>query len=144
MTRLSIRPGILTYTGIQAFFTFVQGLLVWQIKNDFKEKNHVSTKSKIVALIISLSLFTGNVFLTISSFYLLKSKRSTAYAFATYMVITDVVVILVSSVNLFKPYVSNTFLPSMYGLVIILILHIAFLFLMDQLKRLRNGTRLLS
>ncbi|MEK4563347.1 ABC transporter permease [Alkalihalobacillus sp. FSL R5-0424] len=141
-TRLSIRPGILTYTGIQAFFTFVQGLLVWQIKNDFKEKNHVSTKSKIVALIISLSLFTGNVFLTISSFYLLKSKRSTAYAFATYMVITDVVVILVSSVNLFKPYVSNTFLPSMYGLVIILILHIAFLFLMDQLKRLRNGPKI--
>ncbi|MDQ0207294.1 ABC transporter permease [Alkalicoccobacillus murimartini] len=140
-TTLSIRPGVLIYTGIQAVFTLLQTLLVWQVKRDIQLIDRISAKVKILAVVLLFSLFVGNVFLAVSSLYVLKEKRSTAYAYASYMIITDVIVILVSSVNLFKPYVSNTFLPSMYALILILVLHIAFLCLQGRLEHLNRGPR---
>ena len=47
--------------------------------------------------------------------------------FAVYMLLTQVFIIAISALNLFKPYVSDTFLPAMIILIGIAIYHLVVL-----------------
>ncbi|MBJ6362146.1 ABC transporter permease [Paenibacillus sp. GCM10012307] len=56
-----------------------------------------------------------------------KKQRSPESILAFYMLLNGILVIAVSALNMFKPYVSDTFLPSMFGLTLISLFHLAIL-----------------
>ncbi|MDU0330281.1 ABC transporter permease [Paenibacillus sp. 3LSP] len=59
-------------------------------------------------------------------------KFNTEVKLAVYTLFTGVFVIALSALNLFKPYVSNTFLPSMFVLMLIALFHLIALVLVAR------------
>lgn len=123
----AIRPFILILAGINGLVTAVQALLVLKIRKDSNKSLVINSTSRQLAGVLLISLLAGNLFIVLSSLYLLKNKVSTGYIYSVYMVLTDFLVIGVSALNLFKAYVTNTFIPFMFLLLFILIFHIVVL-----------------
>ena len=136
------REYILGIFGLYAFFTVVQGILLWRMKTELLEKGDISTFTRRLGIIPLASLFVGNLFLTIAALSLIKKKKNLYYSLGIYMLLTDFFVMAVSSLNLFKPFVSNSFMVGMSALLIITLFHlVAFLFLMR--RSLDNKTSIL-
>ena len=64
-----------------------------------------------------LSLVTGNVFAAAFAFALINKRKTPEYTFAVYMFLTQLFVIAISAVNIFKPYVTDTFPAAMVFLL---------------------------
>ncbi|WP_081667349.1 ABC transporter permease [Paenibacillus pinihumi] len=58
---------------------------------------------------------------------LVKKQRNPESVLAFYMLLNGILVIAVSALNLFKPYVADTFLASMFGLTLISLFHLIIL-----------------
>lgn len=59
-------------------------------------------------------LITGNFFVAISGFTRIKDKKTLEYTLCTYAIITDVCIMLVSWLNVFKPAVAKTYSMGMW------------------------------
>ncbi len=128
---MEVRDSVLWMFGMYAFFTALQGALLGRMKKEILENGYISLLTRRFGIVQLLSLFTGNVFLAAAALNLIKKKKSIYYSLGIYMVLTDFVVIAVSALNLFKPYVSNSFMAGMGALIGITIFHLAaVLFLM--------------
>ncbi|GGF90667.1 ABC transporter permease [Paenibacillus aceti] len=69
-----------------------------------------------------------------------KRHRTTEYTLAVHTLLTGLLVLAVSALNLFKPYVSDTFLPAMSVLLVISLFHAIALLLV--LKFVRRNKRI--
>ncbi len=72
-------------------------------------------------LFSAVMVLNGNIFASISGFTRLQRERTIEYTLSIYMLLTTVCIVLVSSLNLFKAYVADTFLLGMYilaGLIV--------------------------
>ncbi|MCM3702167.1 ABC transporter permease [Paenibacillus macerans] len=61
-----------------------------------------------------------------------KQRRNPEYTLAVYALLTGLFVMALSALNLFKPYVSDTFLPAMSGLLFIALFHLVALLLVAK------------
>lgn len=77
----------------------------------------------ILSLILLFGIFVGNIFTFISGIITLKKSESTAFIYSIYMVLVDVLVISVTAMNFFKPFVADRFLMMMYILILSLLFH---------------------
>ena len=110
----TMRPLILILASMNGVATVLQALLVLKIRKNSKKVLVINSTSRKLAGVLLLSLLIGNLFIVLSSLYLLKKKLTTGYIYAVYMVLTDLLVIGVSSLNLVKAYVTNSFIPFMF------------------------------
>lgn len=137
----AVQPFILLLAGLNGFATIVQALLTVKIRKDSKKSLVINRTSQIIAGLLILTLIIGNLFLVLSSLYLIKKKVSPGYVYAVYMVLTDLLVIGVSALNLFKAYVTNSFIPAMIVLLVILVFHVIVLIGYDKLIALSPGSK---
>ncbi|MFI2858596.1 ABC transporter permease [Paenibacillus sp. JSM ZJ436] len=129
---LEVRPVILVLFILYTLFTLGQGALTYQIRRDLTRHGEIRPATRRWGYAGLLSLLTGNVFLTVASFNLIKKQKSPEYTISVYMLLTQIFVIALSALNMFKPYVSNGFLPGMGILIAVTVFHLTALLLVAK------------
>lgn len=104
--------------------TFLELMLLFKIRRDILKYNAIKKTTRILGFLLILSVFTGNIFVTIAALDIIKKEKTIEYSLSIYMTLTNFCVILVSALNLFKEYVGDTFISGMGILLILSILHI--------------------
>ncbi|TLS49076.1 ABC transporter permease [Paenibacillus antri] len=94
-------------------------LAVWGlIRRDLIRSGAISRTTRSLGYALMLSLLAGNVFVAAAAFQLAKREKTAVYTLAVYTLLTTLLVFAVSALNLFKPYVANTFLLGMFLLIV--------------------------
>ncbi|MFW5437193.1 ABC transporter permease [Paenibacillus apiarius] len=132
----TVKPYVLAASVIYAVFTFIQLCLTIKIKNDILIHGNIKNSTRAAGFIQLLSLLSGNLFITAAAFNLIKKQKIPEYTIAVYMLLTQLFLIAVSGLNLFKPYVADTFPLGMLILVAIALFQfIALLLVAKYAKR---------
>lgn len=129
VTNQPVRQYVFTAAVLYIFFTLLQLAVTIKIKHDICCSGDIRTSTRAAGYLLLLSLLTGNVFIAAASLQLLKSRASLHYSLAVYMLLTQLFVIGVSALNLFKPYVADTFPAAMLILFVIAIFQLTILIL---------------
>nr|WP_230500386.1 ABC transporter permease [Sutcliffiella rhizosphaerae] len=111
-------------TAFFALFTLIQLVIWWKVRHDLRTAGIVRPATRKLGIIQIVSLLTGNLFTAIAGFLLVKRKVTPEYVYAIYMLVTQLFIIGISSLNLFKPYVSDSFPIAMLLLLIILFIYL--------------------
>lgn len=128
----AFKPLVLAASAAYFVFALLQ-LAVWAlIRRDLLAIGELRRFTRALGYVMMLSLLTANVFVAAAAFQLVKRQKSAAYTLAVYMLLTTLLVFAVSALNLFKPYVSNLFLPGMLLLLIAAVLQLLMLILVAQ------------
>ncbi|MBR0129923.1 MAG: ABC transporter permease [Firmicutes bacterium] len=69
----------------------------------------VNRATRLFGFILLLTIVNINIFVAIGGLHLIKEKKNTEYLFGSYMLLEEVMVIIVSCINLLKEYVVDTF-----------------------------------
>ncbi|WP_195572169.1 ABC transporter permease [Paenibacillus sp. 1001270B_150601_E10] len=129
----SVRPVFFGLGLAYAAFTLLQAIIAIRIRGDLIKRGGIQPLTRVLAAVQLLSVFTGNIFTVTAAAELVKPRKSTEYTIGVYMVLTQLFVTAVSSINIFKPYVSDTFLLGMLILIVITIIQLIGLFLVIKL-----------
>lgn len=122
-----------------------QFILLAAVRKDLLLAGDVQPRTRRLAIFQLLSLLGGNIFTTTFAFRLIKQESSIDYTFAYYMFITDFLVIGVTLLNFFKPYVSNTFILTMSILIGLLVIDlILIIFLVKKGNQLKQYKTLIK
>lgn len=122
------RPLALGYGAI----AFIQTLIFMGIKRDIKKHQILKKSTRRLGYILILLGLSGNIFCAISGFSLVQERKSIEYTLSYYGVLSNFGIMMVSGVNLFKPYVANTFLPGMFLLAALTLIQIGITLLMGK------------
>lgn len=117
---------------LYALFSSIQLAITRRIKQDIIRYGEIQDSSRKYGYIQLLSILTANVFTTTAAMILIKKQRTYVYPLAVYMIWADLFVMAVSALNLFKPYVSDSFLPAMLILMLITLFHLVTLWLIGK------------
>lgn len=128
-TSKSIKPYIFTFFAVYAFFTIVQILITLLIKRDLTRLGYIKPATRRLGYVQLLSISSGNIFTASAAFLLIKERKSPEYIFGVYLLLTQFYIITVSALNLFKPYVADTFLLGIFLLIGITFFHLSALIL---------------
>ncbi|WP_309121197.1 ABC transporter permease subunit [Paenibacillus sp.] len=114
----TFRPVALAASAAYFLFGGLQ-LAVWGlIRRDLIRSGAISKATRSLAYALMLSLLSGNVFVAAAAFQLAKREKTAVYTLAVYTLLTTLLVFAVTALNLFKPYVANTFLLGMFLLIV--------------------------
>ncbi|GGB52723.1 ABC transporter permease subunit [Virgibacillus dakarensis] len=136
ITSLTIKPYLFIAFVAYAIFTGMQIVITQKIKKDLLMLGEIQKHTRKWGYIQLFSILTGNIFIVIFALNLIKMKQTPEYTFAVYMVLTQIAIIAISALNVFKPYVANLFPIAMIVLFIITLFQIAVLFIV---ARYANG-----
>jgi len=128
----TFKPFLLTILGIYLFFTLVQSVITIRIRKDLIRTGTVSALTRRLAWVQLLAIISGNIFIVTAAFHLIRKSRNVEYTFAVYMLLTQLFVIGVSALNIFKPYVADNFLPAMAVLILILVIDLVVLVIVSR------------
>ncbi|WP_433745955.1 ABC transporter permease [Paenibacillus amylolyticus] len=128
----TFKPFLLTILGIYLFFTLVQTVITFRIRKDLIRTGTVSALTRRLASVQLLAIISGNIFIVTAAFHLIRKSRNVEYTFAVYMLLTQLFVIGVSTLNIFKPYVADNFLPAMAVLIFILVIYLVVLIIVSR------------
>lgn len=126
------KPTMLSLAGGYFVTAVIQALIWAKMRNDIVKNNEVSKSTRILGFVLIAFLATGNIFSAIAGFLTIKKEKNLEYQLSIYMLLTTVCVMLVSLINLFKPYVSNTFMPGMALLAGVTVLDIIAMILIGK------------
>ncbi|MDO4800104.1 MAG: ABC transporter permease [Bacillota bacterium] len=79
---------------------------------------------RLVGYVQIATVLVGNLFIAIAGFSMIKKEKSIEYTLSTFSILVYIGVFLVSAMNLFKQYVSATFIPGMLLLIVMTLLQI--------------------
>lgn len=128
----TVKPYVLIIALVYLLFALLQLGLAWRIRNDIAHSGAIRSSTRALGYIQLLSLFSGNLFITASALHLIKRDRNTEYTLAVYSLLTGLFVIAISALNLFKPYVADTFLLTLSFLLITTVFHLITLLLVAR------------
>ncbi|MFD1781040.1 ABC transporter permease [Fredinandcohnia salidurans] len=112
--------------------SILQGAIVLLIKRDLLTFGAIQNRTRLLSGVQLLSLFVGNIFTAAFAFRMLKKKDSIEYTLAYYMFLTQFVIFAISFFNLFKPYVSNLFIPSMTLLILAMVIELILIIILSR------------
>lgn len=139
-----IKPFFFSAFAAYLFVSIIQVLITWKIKQNLKQFGSIQKSTRKWGYFQLLSVLVGNVFTASSGLLLIKENKSIDYIFAVYMLLTQFFVIAVSALNLFKPYVADTFLLGMYILIAISFFYLyVFYFLLKKDRSTLNATKVI-
>ncbi len=101
------------------------------MKKEILSENQLSKRVRSLGYICILMLATGNIFAAIGGFQLIRKYRPIEYTMAYFAFIANAVIILLSTINMFKQYVANLFSVGMILLFVFLVFY-AFAMVMIQ------------
>ncbi|PXW87353.1 peptide/nickel transport system permease protein [Streptohalobacillus salinus] len=113
----------------------LQLVLLKRLKRDLLTASTLSTGTKRLGMLQLIGLLTGNIFIATFSFRLLKKTDSISYTLSYYILLTDFLIVAVTLLNLFKPYVANSFLLTTGGLLALLLIDIGWLLYFHRQKQ---------
>lgn len=112
--------------------SIIQGAIVLLLKKDLLTFGAIQKRTRLMSSVQLLSLFVGNVFTAAFAFRMLKKKDSIEYTLAYYMFLTQFVIFAISFFNLFKPYVSNLFIPSMTLMILAMVIELILIIILSR------------
>lgn len=130
--------------GIYLFSALVQLIVRRRIGRDILDRGGIRTSTRRIGFAMLLFLLTGNIFIAIGAFDLIKEEKGIEYSLCTYSILTVLVVMFVSMLNLFKDYVSDYFMVGMGLLALVLAFYVAVMILVSRLVRERKVDRRLA
>ena len=107
------RPIILTFFIIYLVTTAYVGFLTIRIKNELAKHGAIQKTTRRLGYPLLITILSGNIFSAAFAFMLVSKTKTAEYTFASYAFITQLFIIGISALNLFKPYVVDTFLLAM-------------------------------
>lgn len=128
----TLKGAVFTVFLVYFVFTVFQLFLTWKMKRDLLNTGEIQSKTRKLGYIQLLSILSANIFIASFAFNIIKKKKTPEYTFAVYMLLTQIFILAISSLNLFKPYVTDTFLPAMGILTGILIFQVITLVLVSK------------
>lgn len=107
--------------------TLFQMFIVWRMRKDLLGYGEIRKGTRRLGYVQFVSLSVGNIFAAAFAFNLINKRKTPEYTFAVYMFLTQLFVIAISAMNIFKPYVTDTFVVAMAILLVIAIFYLAVL-----------------
>lgn len=121
---LSFRLPLLIGAVVHTVLSMVHTVMLKEMKRASFDADQQQPLFKVFSLLLILGLFAGNIFTFLSGAIARKKNPDVGFIYSLYMVLVDVFIIIVTLLNLFKPFVSNTFLLTLYLLIAVLLFHI--------------------
>ncbi|MEK4063009.1 MULTISPECIES: ABC transporter permease [unclassified Paenibacillus] len=137
----AIKPYVWMACAIYGIFTLLQVLLTLLIRKDIMVRGEIHSVTRALGYVQILSLISGNIFLVPAAFQLIRQHKSPEYTLAVYTLLTQIAVIAVSAINLYKPYVADTFLTGMFILLAVTVFHLLVVVLTAKFVRRRQVPR---
>ncbi|MNB79450.1 Glutathione transport system permease protein GsiD [compost metagenome] len=134
----SIKPWVGIACLVYGVFTILQVLLTLLIRRDLIVGGEIRSITRALGYVQLLSLVAGNVFLATAAFQLIQKRKSPEYTLAVYALLTQIGVIAISAINLYKPYVADTFLTGMFILLAVAVFHLLTVILTASFVRRRQ------
>ena len=128
----TIKPYILAVFAAYAIFTILQVVITVMVRRDLLREGQIRRSTRSLGYIQLLSIVTGNLFVVTFAFNLIKKQKNPEYTIAVYMLLTQLFVIALSALNVFKPYVADTFLLGMAVLLIVAVFQLIALLLVAK------------
>ncbi|WP_062468612.1 ABC transporter permease [Jeotgalibaca dankookensis] len=107
--------------------SIIHTYLLGKIKKANFDADNQQLFMKVLEIILVLGIVGGNVFTFLSGMMSLKKIPDSGFIYSLYMVLVDVFVIAITALNIFKPFVSNYFIPMLYILGFVFVFHIIFM-----------------
>ncbi|MCP3776437.1 ABC transporter permease [Paenibacillus sp. MZ04-78.2] len=126
------KPAVLAAFAAYLVFGLLQLAVMFLIKRDLLRSGELRQATRRLGYVLLLSLLTANIFVGTAAFQLIKRKKSVAYTLAFYALLTTLSVFAVSALNVFKPYVANTFLPGMALIIVAAVVQLVALLLVAR------------
>lgn len=126
------RPVVLIFFVIYAVTTGLIVLSSWRIKKDLASSREIKRPTRLLGLPLVLMILAGNIFAASYGFMLLSKNKTAEYTFAVYALLTQVFILLISALNIYKPYVVDSFLLAMGAFIGLSIFYIAMIFLIAK------------
>ncbi|SCW56195.1 peptide/nickel transport system permease protein [Paenibacillus tianmuensis] len=126
------KPAVLAAFAAYLVFGLLQLAVRFLIKRDLLRSGELRQVTRRLGYVLLLSLLTANIFVGTAALQLIKRKKSVAYTLAFYALLTTLSVFAVSALNVFKPYVANTFLPGMALLIVAAVVQLVALLLVAR------------
>ena len=98
-----------------------QAIILFCMKRDLLNTGDIQKRTRLMSAVNLLTILVGNVFTTTFAFRMLRRKASIEYTISYYMLLTQLLIVSVSLLNLFKPYVSDMFLLTMAVFILLII-----------------------
>lgn len=133
-----IKMSMLLVGGVFLVSSIIQFLVALKIKDEILKTGDIKKGTRTIGYFLILFAIIGNFFVSIAGFTLIKKKRGIEYNLSIYAILTSLTIILISALNLFKEYVSNTFLLGIGILVLITLLYIFSMFMISKYVDGRN------
>lgn len=109
----SWRPVVLLFFIIYAITTAYVAFVNLRIKKDLAKHGDIQKSTRMFGYPLLVTILSGNIFSTSFAFMLVSKSKTAEYTFAAYAFITQLFILGIAALNLFKPYVTDTFLLAM-------------------------------
>lgn len=120
----TIKPIACSIFAVYAFFTALQFFIIWRMRRELLNLGHLKSSTRRLGYVQIIAILTANIFVSSFGFNLIKEKKTPEYTLSIWMIFTQLFILVISAFNLFKPYVSDTFLTSIGILIVILVLQV--------------------
>ncbi|MEG0384404.1 MAG: ABC transporter permease subunit [Solibacillus sp.] len=135
------RPYVVALFAIYAVTTVYVWLVSQLIKKDLANVREITKRTRLLGYPLILTLFLGNVFASGFGFMLATKNKTAEYTFAVYAFQTQVFIIMISGVNIFKPYVVDTFLLAMGAFIALAIVYLVMAILIARKVTLSDAPK---
>lgn len=135
----TFNPLILGIAGLYFVSSIIQLLIAIKIRKEVLKLEELKTSTRKLGFLLIPFAITGNFFMSIAGFSLIKKEKTIEYTLSIYAILTSFSIMLISSLNLFKEYVSNTF---MLGMAILLGVTLFYVFTMILVSKYVKGKKL--
>ncbi|MEG0438927.1 MAG: ABC transporter permease subunit [Solibacillus sp.] len=135
------RPYVVALFAIYAVTTVYVWLVSQLIKKDLANEREITKRTRLLGYPLILTLFLGNVFASGFGFMLATKNKTAEYTFAVYAFQTQVFIIMISGVNIFKPYVVDTFLLAMGAFIALAIVYLVMAILIARKVTLSDAPK---
>lgn len=133
---LSISPLMLVVSAVYGFSALLQFYVNRRIVGDMYKHGEISKTTRMIGWALIPFVITGNFFMSIAGFMLVRKDKGIEYCLSVYSLLSTIFVMVVSCINIFKPYVADYFAIGMLALAVISLLHIP---VMIAIKKYVNG-----
>lgn len=115
-----------TALGVAAVFLIEAAIalgICMLVRSQILKNNEISRGVRLLGILLIATVVNGNIFCALAGLMLIKKKKNLEYQVGSYMLLVEVLIIMVSAMNVFKPYVCDTFFLGMGVLAVVILIH---------------------
>ncbi len=99
-------------------------LLIWKgAEAQIIKTDDIGRPLRLTGILLFLTILNGNIFCAAAGLALMKKKKNLEYLVGCYMLLVEILVMIISALNVFKPWVCDTFFIGMGVLAAVIAVH---------------------